>query len=241
MAKRYSDSRKWQKAWFRHLSKSEKLYWIFILDHCDHAGIWEVDFEFVSIFIEDLDESMIRDKFSKQYVEFSGGKRWFIKDFIDFQYGELNDNNRVHKSVIQILKKYNLYKRLKRAVDGPKDKDEDTDQVKDEVKDKKSDQLKVIYGELKEIQMANKSKNVSQEYEKWTDWMLAHGKTYKNYKAAFRNWLKNDFGGNSRSADVPFVRDPEYLKGCPKKDCTYERKMSIDARGVCPTHKEGLI
>lgn len=29
------------------------------------------------------------------------------------------------------------------------------------------------------------------EYEKWKDYQLAHGKRYKNKKAAFRNWCRN--------------------------------------------------
>jgi hypothetical protein len=29
------------------------------------------------------------------------------------------------------------------------------------------------------------------EFEKWEDYQLAHGKRYKNKKAAFRNWCRN--------------------------------------------------
>ena len=29
------------------------------------------------------------------------------------------------------------------------------------------------------------------EFDKWNDYKLAHGKTYRNHKAAFRNWCRN--------------------------------------------------
>ena len=29
------------------------------------------------------------------------------------------------------------------------------------------------------------------EFDKWNDYILAHGKTYRNHKAAFRNWCRN--------------------------------------------------
>ena len=42
-------------------------------------------------------------------VEICNRHKWFIVPFIAFQYVELSENNRAHNSVIQILKKYNLF------------------------------------------------------------------------------------------------------------------------------------
>ncbi len=33
--------------------------------------------------------------------------------------------------------------------------------------------------------------DIDTEFEKWEDYQLAHGKRYKNKKAAFRNWCRN--------------------------------------------------
>ena len=44
---------------------------------------------------------------------FADGEKWFIPDFIDFQYGVLNPDNRAHNSVIQLLNKYNLSLEIK--------------------------------------------------------------------------------------------------------------------------------
>ena len=49
MAKRLTDSDKWKKGFIRGLSPKYKLFWLYILDDCTHAGIWETDFEVASI------------------------------------------------------------------------------------------------------------------------------------------------------------------------------------------------
>ena len=46
--------------------------------------------------------------------------------------------------------------------------------------------------QLIELQKDFKNKDVKVEFEKWQDYMSSHGKRYKNYVAAFRNWLRND-------------------------------------------------
>ena len=50
MAKRMTDSDKWKKGFIRGLAPKYKLFWLYILDDCTHAGIWETDFEVASIF-----------------------------------------------------------------------------------------------------------------------------------------------------------------------------------------------
>lgn len=129
VAKRFTDSEKWKKSWFRSLSNNNKVFWQFILDNCNFSGIWDVDFEFAAIFCGEINETEIREIFKKQYVEIDGGKRWFIKDFIDFQYGDLNPNNNLHRSVITVLKKAGVFEGLTSPCSGTKDK------VKDKVKE----------------------------------------------------------------------------------------------------------
>ena len=169
-----------------------KLFWFYLLDNCDHAGIWEVDIELASFQMDvELDEASILEAFNRKIVPFKTDK-WFVPKFIVYQYGELNENNRVHNSVINILNKYGLYKGRVSPLQGVKDKDKDKDKVKDKDKKSKKVQLKEIEIELVELQKLFPSKDVKAEFEKWTDYMLSRGKTYKNYSAAFRNWLRNE-------------------------------------------------
>ena len=122
MAKRYTDSAKWQHAWFCGLAEKEKLFWLYLLDNCDHAGIWEVNWSLVKFHIKNF--VFKKENFAEKIVEISSTK-WFIKNFVDFQYGELNEENRVHKSVLKILEKEGASKPLTSPLLGLKDKDKD--------------------------------------------------------------------------------------------------------------------
>jgi hypothetical protein len=118
MAKRFTDSDKWKKPFIRSLEGPYKLLWFYIIDDCDHAGIWQVDFEVACIRTgQQLDEKKALELFGDRIEIFHGGAKWFLKDFISFQYGELNEKNRLHLSVINILKKNEVgpYKPLTRA------------------------------------------------------------------------------------------------------------------------------
>jgi len=193
VAKRFIDTSLFKKRWIRQLDPNMKLFWIYLLTNCDHAGIWEVDIDLAAFQTGvELDESTILKTFNRKIVPFKDGK-WFVPKFVDYQYGELNENVNAHKSVIKLLTKYGLYvdnQLLPNSSATVKDKDKD--KVKDKDKESKKSQLLSIEIQLTELQKDFKNKDVKVEYEKWKDYMLSRGKTYKNYSAAFRNWLRND-------------------------------------------------
>ena len=185
-----------------------KVFWIYVLDQCNHAGIWEVDFELAWFFCKCPKSKLKSDSFnrwrhgilaafSKQYKEIDGGKRWFIKDFIEFQYGTLSETNRAHLSVINILLKYKLIenKGLIRPLQGYKDKDKDKVKVKVKEKENKAEQIKKIESNFSalaaEFQLSDSQ--LKKEFDDWRDYMLSHGKQYKNYNATFRRWLRSDY------------------------------------------------
>lgn len=140
MAKRFTDTNKYKKPFIRGLQGAYKLFWDYLYHECDHAGIWIVDFEIAQLYIgKDMpinkeDALKYFNKGEKRIIEVDNGLRWFIPSFIEFQYGELNEENRAHNSVISILKKYNQYKKnkpLKSPLQGGKDMDKDMELVKD--------------------------------------------------------------------------------------------------------------
>lgn len=109
MAKRFTDTEKWKKSFLRGLEGPYKLLWFYLLDDCDMAGIWQVDLEVARIRIgEQVDGTTALRVFGDRVVAFDNGKKWFVRDFIFFQYGELKETNRMHLSVINILKKNNI-------------------------------------------------------------------------------------------------------------------------------------
>ena len=152
MAKRFTDTEKWKKKFIRGLNAPYKLLWFYILDDCDHAGIWHTDFEVASIRIGSNIDSLDAELFFKdQIISFDDNEKWFIPSFIRFQYGELNENNRAHNSVIQILKRYDLLKYINdenkhhtSTLKDAKDKDKEKDKLKDIETRKKLFSAKVI-------------------------------------------------------------------------------------------------
>ena len=246
MAKRFTETGKWKKKWIRELSPEMKLFWFYLLDNCDHAGIWEVDIELAAFQIGiELDESIILNTFNRKIVTFKPGK-WFIPKFIDYQYGELNKSNRAHLSVIKILTKYGLNKGLNeveqgayKILEGAKDKDKlkELDKVKDKDKKSKESQLLTIGIQLPELQKDDqfKNRNVKKEFEDFKDYLLANNKRYSNYSAAFRRWLRND---NFRKTEDAPVKKEDIIIACPNGHGKRRSKKGVIA--VCPECRESL-
>jgi len=240
VAKRFTDTGKWKKKWIRELNPNMKLFWFYLLDNCDHAGIWEVDIDLAAFQIGvDLDESTILQTFNRKIVPFKPGK-WFIPKFVEYQYGELNETNRAHNSVIKILTKYKLFKGLTRGLQGPMDMDKELDKDKDKDKRGKKEQLETIKSNLSDYSKKYPTLNIQFYYDSFVDWLDATGKQYKKYESAFNNccrseWYK-DRPGSSKSDQI---KSNDILIACP--DGHYSRKVSKGVRGVCPKCHEQLL
>ena len=153
MAKRFTDTDKWKKPFIRGLEAPYKLLWLYILDDCDHAGIWIVDLEIASIRCgHTFNEKDVLKIFNGQVDVVREGELWFIRDFIDFQYGTLNPENRAHKSVLDRLKKYKI-KPLISPLQGAKDKDKDTD-IDKEKREEQFENFWDLYDNRKDKQKA---------------------------------------------------------------------------------------
>lgn len=135
MAKRFIDTDLFRKPFMRSLEAPYKALWIYLLCECDHAGIWVVELDVAQIRMGiKLDSNKVIEKMQGAVVSIDGGSKWFLPDFVTFQYGTLNPENRVHKSVIDRLERYNLdadhsskNKPLTSPLQGAMDKDKDKD------------------------------------------------------------------------------------------------------------------
>ena len=107
MAKRFTDTMKWNEDWYLDLSLIDKLFWIYICDNCDHAGIFKPNKRMFELLIGgeiDVQKFLNTVNQDKARICVLGNGRWFLAGFIEFQYGnKLNPNNRVHKSILNIL------------------------------------------------------------------------------------------------------------------------------------------
>lgn len=124
MAKRFTDVEIWEDDWFFELSPEYKLFWFYIKDNCDHAGIWKPKtkaFKATTDIEINLDKALEYFNIEKQRVRVLSSGYWFIEDFFLFQYVKkarsLNLNNRVHKSVFDLYLKFGIAPSSVRGID----------------------------------------------------------------------------------------------------------------------------
>lgn len=130
MAKRFTDTDKWKREWFCLLPIEAKLAWYYLLDNCDHRGVWFKNFRKMSFELDfTVDEGRFIAWFGDKLRLFDGDK-YFIPSFVEFQYGNLNPDNNAHKSVIELIQKIQKLapqEPLNSPSGGAQDKDKDKD------------------------------------------------------------------------------------------------------------------
>lgn len=134
MAKRFTDSDKWKDAWFSELKQEDKLLWLYLLDECNHAGIWKVNMRFLNFAIGSsytLD-SLIKVLGSRIYL--ISNEYLLIEKWVHYQHPNgLNQKSKPQKAAIDMLLKFNVLDRVIKGYNNPiitlqdKDKDKDID------------------------------------------------------------------------------------------------------------------
>lgn len=84
--KRFTDADKWDDGWFCEQPSAIKLFWIYLCDQCDHAGVWEVNWRLAKFHLGEIDRSAIEQALAGRFEAIAGGRRWFVRGFIRFQY-----------------------------------------------------------------------------------------------------------------------------------------------------------
>lgn len=141
MAKRFTDTDKWKRPWFSELSLQAKLTWIYLLDDCDHRGVWFSNFKRASFDLGfEIDASKLSDWFGPKLILIDEDK-FYIPSFVEFQYkGELSETNKAHKPILAFLAKYSEkilpHKPLSRGLGGAQDKEQDKEWEKEKDKEK---------------------------------------------------------------------------------------------------------
>lgn len=103
--KRFTDADKWEDAWFCEQTQEVKLFWIYLCDRCDHAGVWAVNWRLAGFHLGDINIPAIIRALDGRIVELAGGRKWFIPGFIRFQYGSmLKTEVRPQMAVIRSLR-----------------------------------------------------------------------------------------------------------------------------------------
>lgn len=108
MAKRLTDSNKWNDNWFNELPPDIKLVWLYILDACDHAGVYKVSFKSIVFYTGTQRSETEIINYLRERIYICGDK-WFIPKFITFQYKNFfTSNTPAIKSARELLISHNI-------------------------------------------------------------------------------------------------------------------------------------
>jgi hypothetical protein len=104
MAKRFTDTEKWEDEWFTDLSNDYKVIWFYLLDTCDNAGVWKKNIKKLNYLCNtNVSTDDLLKVFSKR-ITILADEKWFINKFCIVQYGHdfLQSKN---KAVLSAVKK----------------------------------------------------------------------------------------------------------------------------------------
>lgn len=109
MAKRFTDSEKWKDEFFQNIGASLQLFYIYVLDNCDCAGVWKINFKHFEFCTGlSLSKKEIEDGLGDRIV-FINSEIAFLPKFIKFQYGDLSSiKSKVRTGIIKRLNFHNL-------------------------------------------------------------------------------------------------------------------------------------
>lgn len=200
MAKRFIDTKMFEDEWICSLSKDGKLFFIYYITTCDHAGIlklnkrlceFQTGLKSIDTVIKELGKSLIT---VKENV-------YFMPRFIKFQYPDFPKSTvKQQDSALKILKSYNLFnnetnsyltltKELLNSYDS--DNVNDSDSVNEykkkiiKIEDVKNYFLENGYSEI--------AAQKFYDYYSVADWKDAKGNKVKNWKQkAQAVWFKDE-------------------------------------------------
>ena len=108
MAKRLTDTEKWNDDWYLSLSNDYRIIWQWLLDNCNHAGICKRNIKLLNVMCNtDISEGELIEKMEDRVI--SKDNDWFIPKFLKFQYADLLSNRPVIISVSKELIKKKYY------------------------------------------------------------------------------------------------------------------------------------
>lgn len=107
--KRFTDCDMWESPWYMELSVIHKLFWRYLCDRCDNAGIWVPNERLVTVHVgEKVDLAHARTVLAAEVQVLPSGK-WQLIRFLTFQYGpSLKEAAPPHRTIIALLASHGL-------------------------------------------------------------------------------------------------------------------------------------
>jgi len=220
MAKRFIDTELFDDSWFMDLAPDYKLFYIYLITNCDHAGIIDLNIRLAEFKtgIKELSKSFqtVMELFGKKRIIHLTDNYYFLPKFIKYQYPNgLSISVKAQKSVRERLDSFNLYnnsfqtvnEQLGNSLITVQDKDiyKDKDKDKDILKGGMGGNLKDPINDLMEYYGFNEIRNpdkLKQAYlfikildnDNKLDFYLEQFAAYKKYKETSKE-IKHSFSG----------------------------------------------
>lgn len=199
MAKRFIDTELFNDEWFCELSKDAKLFFIYYITNCDHAGILKLNkklFEFQTS-IKDIDK-VIKEMGNKLIL--IKDSVFFMPGYLKFQYPDFPKSKvKQQEGALKILDNHGITLEIvKSYLTVPKELEysyvNDNDNVSDNVKNNKEG--KKNKPTLEEVKLFCDERNNGVDADKFFNYYESNGwkvgkNPMKDWKAAIRTWEKN--------------------------------------------------
>ncbi|WP_138431876.1 hypothetical protein [Fodinibius saliphilus] len=119
IGKRFTKPSVWEKPYFTRLNLKQRLFWLYLNNRCDLAGVFQLHFpvdsaylgfkiseEFVTNFVDVLNKDSTR-------LKKLNDQRLWLKNFVRFQQagkgGTLSSKSPPHKSIVRKLKEHGIF------------------------------------------------------------------------------------------------------------------------------------
>ena len=230
--KRFTDTDKWSDKFFRTLTPSGKIFWIWLCDNCDNAGIWERDddlFKFFSGILVEVDAHI--EELGERIEILDDGKILLPKFVLFQQGGMLNEDKPPHRQILKILEKNGLEQRECGEIRKANER-----QSKGKAKVKQT----LSKGKAKAISISKgkgKGKGKEEESEEeirpegWTD------RDMEDFRPAWNAYLQHR-KENKWKSPTPTMKEKLFKKfakaGKPQSILAIERSISSGWQGVFP-------
>jgi hypothetical protein len=229
MAKRFIDTNLYDDPDFIELSDACQRLWPLLFTKCDNAGVlkyseaWGKRYRFGDI------EALI-DSFPADWVCRIGDRKLFLPKFVEFQYGELSENCKPHKQVIELLKKHGLWEGYTKGIHTLKDKDKDKDKGKDKggvgenfefaaPSAQSFTEKEVIDAGVMLAIPEDKAREFYHRYNR-QGWVLGNGQPIVNLPSALQHYKINQYRFEGKNGDGGKKKLPPLIgKTCTKQGC----------------------
>jgi hypothetical protein len=219
MAKRFTDTKKWNDDWYISLSNDNRIVWQWLLDNCNHAGLCKRSVGLLNLMCRtNITELELIEIMQNRVIIHND--YWFIPNFLKFQYGSLINNKAAILSAVKELFKQDCIRIIPESFGNDfriisesyenhcimiKDKDKD--------KDKEKNKLKTLTKDNTNIQdysnIIGTKENISKLYPKGHPKIGESAVAFSEDSmfAIFEDGYKQEIGNNQQ-----FYKHPNLIK-----------------------------